>query len=109
MLTAYAIQLACANAYYSDACFKASDAFMKQAGIERDVGSLEGWTQGKVKHYVFTFIGEDGVRYAGFLIGGYHIVVSRTVTLNCPTLGLANSISTDLSPSEGKLNFRWNF
>lgn len=109
MLTSYLIQAACANAYYSDACHKASEAFVRQAGIERDVGSMEGWSEGKVKHYAFTFIGEDGLKYGAILYGGYHIVVSRTVTLNCPTLGLANSISTDLSPSQGLLNFRWNF
>lgn len=109
MLTAYMIQAACANAYHSDACNKASEAFVKQTGIERDLGSLEGWYEGRAKQYAFTFIGSDGIKYGAVLYSGYHIAVTKTVTLNCPTLGIANTVSTDLSPDQGKLNFRWNF
>lgn len=109
MLTSYLIQAACANAYYSDACHKASEAFVKQSGIERDVGSIEGWTENKAKNYVYSFVGANGVKYGAILYGGYHIVVTRTVTLNCPTLGVADAVSTDLSPDQGKLNLRWNF
>lgn len=109
MLTSYLIQLACSNTSNTDACNKASEAFSKQAGIERSVESFEGWSKGSATHYSKTYLGDETVKYTGLTYTAYHAIVTKSLTLSCPTLGIANTVISETHPDSSKLIIQWNF
>lgn len=109
MLSSYLIQYACAKAYYNDACHKGTEAFVKQTGFESATNGIETYSQNKVKTIAHTYLGDDGVKYTLTVYSAYHAVVTRTITLPCPTFGLADSITSESHLNSTQLNVRWKF
>lgn len=101
--------MACQNAYYNDACRKASEAFAKQTNIEQNITSMEG--QGKLlaKGVAKDYLGDRSIRYAGLLYIGYHMYATKSAKFELPNCGIADHIETQVNTTSGQLDFKWHF
>jgi hypothetical protein len=109
MISAYVITLACAHAYYGEACRKGSEAFGKQTGIEQTTGTLEGMGRDRAKTVARTYLGNDTIRMAGLVYGGYHVYQTKSVKFEIPNYGLADHVEAQIQTTSGQLNFKWHF
>lgn len=109
MIISYLIQLGCANMTAGDACHKASEAFVKQSGLEQNFSAVESWSRNEANRYAKAYLGDDVMKSGAVAYGAYHTVVTRTLTLKCPTFGIANSITSEIHPDSSKLTIEWKF
>ena len=109
MLPSLILQLSCGSAYitYSDACNKATDAFLKQTGMEQHLLSLEKYGTGNARKIATEALGNTTMRTLASATAVYKIVQNKEIVFPLPSMGLSDSLNTTLTPTSGKVDFGW--
>jgi hypothetical protein len=105
-LMAMAIDLACSSSYpnHQDACVHALEAYTKQTQIYQTTDKTENYITTKVQNEAGQQITYT-ITAAGFVYKSYK---NKSVNIKLPTLGMCDSVNTNLSPSSYVLTFKWN-
>lgn len=94
---------------YYDACMKAADAGTRQVGIRQSVDQAQSKINSIVSDKVEKTVGRKVVTMVatgGFLLRTFN---TKTISFRLPTLGLANSVENEVSPTTYKLVMKWNW
>lgn len=107
-LMSMAIVGACATAQ-SGACVKSLEAGTKQYGIEQNVDTFEQKTTTKANKEAYNLLGDTGVQALG---GGFFLAktaIDKYVMFQVPTLGVCDSVVSQVGLDFYKLKLEWNF
>ena len=106
-----AIIAACATAtgQYNQACNKALDAATRQVGIRQVVDGTENYATGFVITKAKNAAGKDLTSAMGTGMFIYNTAKSKNISFNLPTLGVADSISNQISLKSYNMNLQWHF
>lgn len=104
------IQYACISVQglYHQSCSSATSAFIKQTGIERNVGALESYGKTKALNVVTKVTGKKTIEIVGSAYYVYHVAQTKTLSLRLPNFGIASSINTTLTNNSVALAFSWS-
>lgn len=110
MLPSLILQLSCGSAYitYSDACNKATDAFLKQTGMEQHLTSLERYSTRNARKIATQVLGDTTMRTLASATAIYKIVQNKEIIFPLPNIGISDSLNTTLTPASGKVDFGWS-
>jgi hypothetical protein len=92
-----------------EACQKATEAGVNQLGIQQTMDSFEERTVHQIEMDAEKAIGKDGM----YAVGGTYFLVrtiqTKSLILGIPTMGLCDSVKTDIGPKQSVLRFEWKF
>lgn len=110
MLASLMIQYACITTQgtYNVACSKAAEATLVQTGVSKTMGALEAYGQDRAKYLAVKYVGDSNIKTLGSFYYVYHVYQTRSLHLKLPTLGLANSVDTTLTPDSAQLGLQWS-
>lgn len=94
---------------YNDACNKVAEASTKQVGIYHLLDDNEQKTMTYATNLANDTLGHTTMSIGGvgaFLFRAYR---DKSITLKIPTLGIADSINSQLTLTTYKLNLTWRF
>lgn len=98
-----------ATGQYNEACNKAVDAGTRQAGWRQQADNVEDRTISYVNKQVESYTPkpmQDLVGAAGFL---YKTAQTKKLNFRLPNLGMASSISNEITPTSYTINITWRF
>jgi hypothetical protein len=104
-----AICVSAVNPQYNTACDKALDAGTRQVGMRTNTDGTEDKATQIATNYVQDEFGKDSTYVIGAGAFAYKTAKDRSVTFKLPTLGIADSISNQITTNSYTLNVRWNF
>lgn len=98
-----------ATGQYNEACNKSIDAGTRQIGIRQTVDTGEDRTI----QYVNTTVEQNTSKGVQSVMGAagfaYKTARDKRVVFKMPTMGLASSVSNEISPDRYAITIKWNF
>lgn len=94
---------------YNDACNHAVDAGTRQVGWRQNVDEVED----KTNNYVTTKASNAAGKEVTWIVGAgafiYKTEKAKSITFHLPTMGIASSITNEITPTSYNLSIKWNF
>jgi len=98
-----------ASGQYNQACNKALDAGTRQIGIRQDADNLEDKSLDLAKNTATTNLGPTPVAIVTAGVYTYKVYKDKSIVFKLPDIGIADSISNQITDKSYKLNFTWRW
>lgn len=98
-----------ASGQYNTACNKALDAGTKQSGIQQNVDNFENKSLDLAKKNGTETFGSVPVALATAGVFSYKVYKAKSVDFKLPNLGIADTISNQVTDKSYKLLFTWHW
>lgn len=100
--------IATAPGQYNNACNSAVDAGTRQAGVRQQFDAAEEQTSQYVAKKAESVTPKTVQKVAGAGFFLYRTAQDKKVNFNLPTLGLADSLSNEITPNSYLVTFKWS-
>lgn len=98
-----------ASGQYNQACNKALDAGTRQVGIRQDADALEDKSLDLAKITATKNLGPAPVAVATAGVYTYRVYKEKSIVFKLPNMGIADTISNQITDKSYKLNFEWRW
>lgn len=92
-----------------DACTNGLDAGSKQYGIQQDVDSAENKTNKEAIKESYSLLGNGGTKVLGGSLFMAKAAYEKSLTLQMPTMGLCNFLTSEVKPNAYNLKMEWKY